>query len=533
MAFQFLKNRKTFSIALIMAVQLVLLVLPIYCLHSADAVNEDKSTSTTTVKTSALVTISKETTYITKPMRSDGYPDYTAMINQLFSRGVTPENNASVLFWKAIGPDRIPSKSREQFFKMLGMDLLPEKGNYCVHCDTNIFIKDATKPFNSQPSEDNYTLGFDQKDEAVKRPWSKEEFPAFAEWLAINQQPLKLVVESSKRSNYYEPFIIIGVDKYGKNINTQTAAACQYHCCSEWLRMRSMLALHEHKHEKAWEDILACHRLSRLFEQEPTIYGFLVGGWLELRTLEIELKYLQHVDLTMDQLVNIRKDIKQLPQIPSVSKRIDIGERLIQLDAICTIAREGPEATCINSFMDAEELQKMLKSWKSPSTGIIIDWNTVLRMVNSRCDKTAKAYQKVNRFERKKALAEINVEPVIQEDLSVEHADSFAHSFFHSCLLSSRCLEDLVDLIELNTNLLNLSFGIAAYHAEHNSYPSSLDDLVPKYIVEIPNDLYNDQKIHYKLNDNGCLIYSVGQNGRDDNGQADDIVVHFNSKDRW
>ena len=47
--------------------------------------------------------ISKETTYITEPLRSDGTPDYVAALNQRLSKGVTPENNAAVLFWKAAG----------------------------------------------------------------------------------------------------------------------------------------------------------------------------------------------------------------------------------------------------------------------------------------------------------------------------------------------------------------------------------------------------------------------------------------------
>jgi len=37
-------------------------------------------------ETRVLVTISKETTYITEPLRADGYPDYVAALNQRFSR---------------------------------------------------------------------------------------------------------------------------------------------------------------------------------------------------------------------------------------------------------------------------------------------------------------------------------------------------------------------------------------------------------------------------------------------------------------
>ena len=54
-----------------------------------------------------LATISKETTYITEPLRKDGYPDYVAAMNQRLSQGVTPENNAAVPFWKAMGPGRV------------------------------------------------------------------------------------------------------------------------------------------------------------------------------------------------------------------------------------------------------------------------------------------------------------------------------------------------------------------------------------------------------------------------------------------
>src|SRR3989304_2790491 len=68
-----------------------------------------------------LVTISKETTYITGPLREDGYPDYVAALNELCSKGVTPQNNAVVPFCQAMGPGEIDQRIRERFFKMLGV----------------------------------------------------------------------------------------------------------------------------------------------------------------------------------------------------------------------------------------------------------------------------------------------------------------------------------------------------------------------------------------------------------------------------
>ena len=78
------------------------------------------------------MTISKATTYITAPLRKDGYVDYAAALNQRCSQGVTPENNMVVLFVRAVGPESIKKRYREKYFHLLGIPPLPEKGDYPV-----------------------------------------------------------------------------------------------------------------------------------------------------------------------------------------------------------------------------------------------------------------------------------------------------------------------------------------------------------------------------------------------------------------
>src|SRR5262245_6417352 len=74
-------------------------------------------------------TISKETTYETRPARKDGTSDYAAALNQRLSQGVTPDNNANVLFWKAFGPHPERTTMPPEFFKWLGYQP-PERGDY-------------------------------------------------------------------------------------------------------------------------------------------------------------------------------------------------------------------------------------------------------------------------------------------------------------------------------------------------------------------------------------------------------------------
>ena len=77
-----------------------------------------------------MVTVSKETTYITGPLRKDGYPDYVAALNERLSKGVTPENNFAGPFWKAVGPSAIDKAKRDAYFKLLGISSLPTDGDY-------------------------------------------------------------------------------------------------------------------------------------------------------------------------------------------------------------------------------------------------------------------------------------------------------------------------------------------------------------------------------------------------------------------
>ncbi len=86
-------------------------------------------------------------------------------------------------------------------------------------------------------------------------------------------------------------------------------------------------------------------------------------------------------------------------------------------------------------------------------------------------------------------------------------------------------------------SVLNLEvvLGLAAFHADHQRYPEQLADLKPKYLTVItvtPVDVFSGDALVYRLEDNGCLFYSVGENEQDDDGildqhGADDLGVRM------
>jgi hypothetical protein len=66
------------------------------------------------------------------------------------------------------------------------------------------------------------------------------------------------------------------------------------------------------------------------------------------------------------------------------------------------------------------------------------------------------------------------------------------------------------------------AFALAAYRADHGDYPETLDELVPKYVDEIPDDIFAEKPtpIRYRREGEAYMMWNVGNNGQDDNAQS-------------
>lgn len=148
------------------------------------------------------IIISYETTRVTAPLRPDGFPDYFAAINEMTSQGVTPDNNALVMLWTAVGPGPVPAEICDEYFRRLGMFVPPEEGNYFQG-----FRDYAT----GGARQHGKTMSAEQIEEIswalVDKPWGAEDFPLAAEWLRESHEKLAILEEASRRPRWYEPVV--------------------------------------------------------------------------------------------------------------------------------------------------------------------------------------------------------------------------------------------------------------------------------------------------------------------------------------
>jgi len=78
---------------------------------------------------------------------------------------------------------------------------------------------------------------------------------------------------------------------------------------------------------------------------------------------------------------------------------------------------------------------------------------------------------------------------------------------------------------EVSRELTTTALAIKRYQLRHGRYPSELGALVPAFLPAIPRDPADGKPLRYRLHPDGSfLLYSIGEDGVDDGGDASPAV---------
>jgi hypothetical protein len=371
---------------------------------------------------------------------------------------------------------------------------------------------------------------------AMSRPWSRDEFPLLADWFDANEEPLTLLAKASQCSHWFNPLVpesglFLKVHMPGTSHSREVARA---------LIVRCTFRMGAGQFEQAWGDIISCHRLARKTGQGPTLIDGLVALSLENMACGADQLLMHSASLDLNSVMKIRDDLDQLGPFPALVNKIDEAERFILLDSALTLAYRG------NRFMKEQMPGLGGSDGTSESTAmhldtiVSIDWNIALRVANNWYDRMVDACRLRSTRQRLDALIQIDddlrllggrvrdfssiVGPMLidpQRTASVRVGEAHV-----ALMMPGSGVLIAQEEVQVRFELVKLGFALAAYHTEHGSYPKTLDDLAPKYVNEIPKDVFVDDVLRYELREDGYLLYSVGRNGKDDGGSGDASQVH-------
>jgi hypothetical protein len=312
-----------------------------------------------------------------------------------------------------------------------------------------------------------------------------------------------------------------------------------------------MLRVSEGKFDTAWQDLTACHRLARLLSRGGTMIEFLVSVATDSIASTATLAYLDRADLTADQLRARLKELQSLPPMASLADKLDVAERFMYLDSLQMIRRGGV------TQLEALAGGKNEKPTPAELRGLVrIDWEPALKDGKGWYDRMATAARAKTRAERNRQFEQIERDVKALKEKTVGDGDSLAaviaakagrgedmggdiglainNVLIGLMLPASGKVMNAADRAEQTQTNLQLAFALAAYRKDNGKYPEKLDELATKYLATIPFDVFSGKPLVYKLEGNGYLLYSVGQNEKDEGGQSfdddprgDDLVVRM------
>lgn len=527
--------------------------------------------TTATTQPVPKITISKETTYYLGPVNADGTIDYLAAINDRWGKGVTPENNAAVLLLSLISPKEMrdggmrPDGYYEQLLKALKMPRPAEAQLFIT--GSKFFEKDKdAQAAASEPGASTPAISHEGSPVYVPPPtpayvkwvekatagaWSAKELPGIARWVAANEKPLATLAEAVKRPRYFVPLISSG--EQPQVIGTIIPPLGVYRDAARALTARAMLRLNDGDIAGAQEDLMTNHRLARLLSQDSTLIGQLVAIAIEALACNGDKAMAVSGKLSAKQDMEILAQLQKLPPVGNVIDTIDGGERAAMLDAAQMLGRRPIRKlfTTLNAGMDNAGTQPAAYDPYLP-----IDVDTIMKNTNAWYDKYVQAAGQPTFAKRQEALAALmgEIEEVSRRMGEYSTPTGLTKWFLKLAVTppekkSVKISKDLSDMLisvlmptlsrafvmqdqaRERSQLAILAYALAAYKADKGSYPASLADLAPTYLKEIPKDIFTDKDLIYRKTDSGFILYSVGENQKDDGGKFrvldanDDIVV--------
>ena len=460
----------------------------------------------------ATPTVSKETTYFTAPLRADGTVDYAEALNERLGKGVRREENAAIPLLEAAALGR--AQKSEHYDKVrakLGVSR----------------VAPPTDPAPDDPADAFAGAEPPKLDAALRSPWTADQMPAVAAWLKSIEPRLKLMVDASRRRQFYMPLVrerdsdsmILILLPHLQEQRTLTRA----------LVVRAMLALGNEDGEAFRRDAVAVVRIGRLTTRASTLLERLVAFQSEMAGLHAIQAAASGGFLSPEQVGRIVGDLRAAPAGGPVHETFDLAERACLLEMLQSCAAKGPGDT----VRLAREMNVKLPP-VAPAAGPA-DWDAAMRRANAWYDRMREAGRQPTFARRQAAVG------VVQADLAATaaaagkkdnepvSAGEFADRVMNA-VMSSLGQGDVAETrLAVDRTLTDAALALSLFRAKTGEYPASLRELVPAYLNAEAIDGFTGRPIVYRAEAGGYVLQSLGANGRDDTGAVgarnDDRVV--------
>ncbi len=475
-----------------------------------------------------LMTISPETTFITSPLDEQGFPDYLEYLNLELGQGqIKPEENAAIYIMAIFGPNLAGASPvyLKQVYTRLGVPPLPEQDAYYIRPYEHIRQLLKIKRPAAGPKEIGEAVNDINKLWPSYRPWVSAQHPEMSSYLnrPESRRALQLIELACSKTVYSMPYCFPD-DQAQSLVNIILPYTNSSRELVRLLLAQATLDIGERRYEDASRRLFQAHQLARLMSNQLTIIEQLVAIALESMVCNVDVHFAQTTGVPPEVIDAYEAKLRTLPPLGDMSRALHVAERSFSLNALCLLAQGQLPGASRKS-----EMQRELFGNNVPNLVVghlfsqSIDWDIALKTVNTYFDKVVAAAN-LPAFEQAKAFDQLDQELIVMR----EHSQS--NLFLLSYLASSKAQrgrqlsETLLSIIapaaqqaavaetriQMKSQLTLIAFALERYRRQSGSYPTTLNELTPEFLTEVPLDVFNNKPLNYQSTGERYTLYSVG-----------------------
>jgi hypothetical protein len=466
-----------------------------------------------------LIRIGRETTRVLGPLDDEGFVDYVGALNEIQSNGVTKDNNGAAEFWQAIGSGPIPLNHREDFFKVLGIDVPPANG---MSLSWGEYARGELKLPNQVAATVEAMLV-----NARKRPWKRGEFPQVASWIDAQQGRFKLLAVAVRKDRFYQPLIIA---PGAPLVQAELPGAMMAREMARSLQARAMLRTGEGDWNAAHDDIETLRRLARHLGAGSTILHNLVGIAIESMACQGFVNLVQHQQPAPNEVPKLLARFDTPGPMPKMTASLNLGERFLFLETAQNLARHGAKEAGMPGLAGNPVMATLLRS--------MVDWNVPMQDANEYYDRLVEIgeIESITKRRNSAIIFETEMEDYLRNNarpspfklLTGKGRGKAVGNVLKALLLPAiHSALDAEHRIHDYQNLCRLATALEGYRTQHGKYPDTLEKLVPAYFEKQPLDTFSgEMPFRYESDAETYVVYGLSHNTIDDGGVRDaDLVV--------
>lgn len=360
-----------------------------------------------------------------------------------------------------------------------------------------------------------------------EKPWRSDDYPIMAKWLEQANPYLDLYIEAVKKPYFYAPH-----DGDNRNLTDDEREKTpmmvillpDIQAQRSFARDASVRAMNRvavGDTVGAADDILAMLRLGRHLQIGPgrCVVERLVGIAIERTGIQSLCAWLTCAEVTKEQLDDFLTQFDALPDSDSLTKsfRVNVDfEILSAFNTLKFILWPSESETKLGFFKRASALNELIALWELEQRGTEYMSAPVLSLpldANAAFDEMtritaagfsgvfdgslAQSFSRLQEWERRRVAADEGERPVRASCWTAKGRGR------RLAQLTSAVFDQFTSLLpnvaavirsRAYAEMARLAILLEAFRLDRGDYPQSLDELVPDYLAELPNDPATDEK---------------------------------------